>query len=257
MTALARITENSLLSDEEISRAMQVMIAVREELPTAQPAQLWEIRGWAAAAAAMAAAKKAHQLAIEAGVTQVLAEREIGTLLLEWDKRPKAQRSHPFGGMAPQLITTCKKVARIPEDLFQSELERARLHSKSVSSNWIYRASRYASLQRVEAGISQAFDGSCYVILRYTPPRWRRDLTEARELVAELSGLKADWANGRMHRTLDDLYARSRQLGQAINLCDRGSSRELKRVLGEAELAQMKVSEKLAQAHALAQLEQS
>jgi hypothetical protein len=265
--ALAPVAAVDLVEPDAVTLALARVAEARRRIPTAKADELVAIRGWAAAMNAVAQAKEAHALAIEACSAQVRAERQIGLILYEGRGRggkgfngsrsQQAALEREFDYVKqmfrPNERTMFEKLARIPRVLFERTMDYAEGQSRSFSASWIYRSSRWGSLKSVAPNITQAWDGSCYVLpLEYDASgHWRKSLDEAQEYLVERTGMKRDWNRAPAKKKLDDLYTRARQLSTSIALVRETLSlhSQAAAATGEAELAAMKTADALARAY--------
>ena len=251
MSALVPMTANDLTAREATERALDQCAEAQRIIPNATPEELVEIRGWARGVNAVAQAKATRELAVQACLAQVLAERRLG-LILDEKKTPREVREHIISTTTQNDLRAIKKLASVPEPLFADIIgQSADVEKSSFSASSIYRACRIASLKQVEKGILQAFDGSCYISLRHLDEaggHWRKNLDEARDFIAEKTGLSRSDRSTKAER-LDELHAKARQLAQAASLTRADLSGDAGRLVGESELALMKAANLLAQAY--------
>lgn len=242
---------SDLVDEESAARALAQCAEAQRLIPNASVEELIEIRGWARAVNAVAQAKATQKIAAEACLAQVMAERRLG-LILQDRKTPKTLAERIRTTVTQNDLRSVEKLARIPDDLFESIIGQAvEVEKSSFSASSIYRACRIASLKKVQKGIFRAFDGSCYITLRHLDEaggHWRRNLDEARDYIEEKTGLSKSDKSSKAER-LDELHSRARQLAQAASLTRGNLSGEAARLVGEAELEIMKAAHLLSQAH--------
>lgn len=243
VTTLVPITTDTLAEQEAINHAIAQLLQAQARIPNADPEELAQMRAWAQAAEALAAAKKAQGLAIEAGLTRPLTERHLGQIIVTAAARtatPRGGHSETARALGIHLDTNALrmvvKLAAIPAELFEPELTEIRSRDLSPSASATYRRIREHSAESVEPGILRAWDGSCLAFSKEGGSRWCRDLKAARELIHEWTRLRNAWSASTVRRNIDELYARARQLAQGIEtMRDTVASGEARRLLGDAE----------------------
>lgn len=215
-------------------------------IPRASVNDLAAMVAYSDAIANLARMRKAAELAREAVETRIRAQRRIGELAID-DTRVVEQT-----GCRPSWI----ELAAVPRRLFDRVVVDLVGRDLTCTPTSVLTAARRSSLRKQEPGIYQSFDGAYWVERPGTKHKRRiyGEIHEARrELERLISAKKRLGETGAQLDQLDELHARSRRLGQAINMARAQAPKPARNLLATAELKQAEVSEILYRAFVEAQ----
>lgn len=227
--------------DEVVANAttLDLLRSAREKIADADPDTLMELKIWAEAVRASAAAKKAADIALQASETKFRAELRLGELLSRDDGLCRRL------DIAPAHASVLVDLAAIPARLREETVRDMLARGKSCAIQWVIHNARRSSLKKVEAGIWIAWDGQYFTHDPDTkrPTRiYASDLDGAREALRKSWGLKKDFRSASAMSRIDEAHARSRRLAQSLSLLGQHVTGETLARIQRAELLQGEVA---------------
>jgi hypothetical protein len=204
-----------------------------------QPAHIIDVLVYTDAVVTVAREKRAIAVARKAARTRINAARRMGEIILA------AEDPEPLWQLLPSRFGACDDLALIPKKSFEKVVDDMIALDRACTIRSVLRRARRQSLRRVEDGIFIDYSG-CYWI----KPKQRGSgppspvpiggIDEARRRL----GLRSHRGATR----LDEAYSQARILSSTLSHLRTVVTGDANNLVGEAELAQMRVSELLDQA---------
>ena len=258
-------TELSVREAADSAAAMESMIAeIRNGIAVIDSMNAEQAQNaliWAEAVAAAANMRRAWDIAREACEMKIRAERRIGMLLAKQIGRPipdwTAGEQIPQEDqltLNPRRQGAYVSLGKVPQPIFDVVVADLLKRHKSVDVFTVLRAAHRESLETVEPGIYVAWDGA-YFLSGLSGIRLRRassnDLGRVREELSYLTGRTPGPAGERPAKIveLDAAYSKARRDSQALETLSASFFGDVRDLISEAELLQMKVAELLFNAY--------
>lgn len=247
-----RASEEIELADETLHKISDLALALEDM--DAQETHAAII--WAEAIAAAGKAQRAFKLAREASKLRVQAERRLGSLLnaitpqMIHDRMVRGEKgTMPL--VEPKLEGAYRRLAEMPEPLFDETISDLLARGLSVNPNVVLRSAHHRSLRQMDTGVYMAWDGAYFIEAKYGHMRRARhdDLDEAREELYLRTRMTQSRRKEGIAAILDKAFAEARVNAQNLSQMRSQISGEANRLVGEAELLQAKVASLLFEAY--------
>ena len=257
-------TELSVREAADSAAAMESMIAeIRNGIAVIDSMNAEQAQNaliWAEAVAAAANMRRAWDIAREACEMKIRAERRIGMLLAKQIGRPipdwTAGEQIPQEDqltLNPRRQGAYVSLGKVPQPIFDVVVADLLKRHKSVDVFTVLRAAHRESLETVEPGIYVAWDGAYFLSgLSGIRRASSNDLGRVREELSYLTGHPSTGSAGERPAKiveLDAAYSKARRDSQALATLSASFFGDVRDLISEAELLQMKVAELLFNAY--------
>ena len=255
-------TELSVREAADSAAAMESMIAeIRNGIAVLDSMNAEQAQNaliWAEAVAAAANMRRAWDIAREACEMKIRAERRIGVLLAkqiglpDWTAGEQIPQEDQLT-LNPRRQGAYVSLGKVPQPIFDVVVADLLKRHKSVDVFTVLRAAHRESLETVEPGIYVAWDGAYFLSgLSGIRRASSNDLGRVREELSYLTGHPKTGSAGERPAKiveLDAAYSKARRDSQALATLSASFFGDVRDLISEAELLQMKVAELLFNAY--------